>query len=692
MRYHQGLNSKREKRVRILGRLALRDRIVASAQRATLACRPLRLPVAALACLMLVACASGSSPGNSKNAAKTAKESPPSGYLIADDAFKKLNPAAGAFAQGNPETSAGSSFVATLSSTQATFVPRVLLYSSDTTRHYLQAGGFDADLSRAAWENVLVKYKIPYKIATRADEIDRAEPALLILPSTIALSNGERQAIVDFRARGASVLVTWACGARSETGAWLGFGFMERALDTQVVGTTAQENDDNFLMPRGEAPITHSLPAGHRIWTERVPGWFPLRFAAKSPAVHIMDWSRNFREGRMTTVGHYDERTYANGVRSRIVALGLPERLWQTSDPRLIEALLYDSLLWLMRLPSASVAAWPSAAQSALLFAFDNIEVMLDADVAFGAYLEDAGVRATIYTIGDLAKQSAPRLQTLLGRGHELALEADKFAPFAGQPKDVQAKRIDSALAKIREAGLDLPVHPSFHAPLESYDKTTEALIRQRGFGHYIAMQDSSEALLPVASPPDAEAPVGSPSVVVFPRAQRGPEDAAEEGDVEAALKSFYAEFAATVQMRGVMVVRQPNQGILPMENLREVADELKRYRGTLWSGTASQIAHWWRDRERVSAFVEGTNARPVLTVRIADGAPLQHAVTTIVFPPYAEALVELLPDGQSDGQREPSARTFRLDEHRVAVEFSNLAPGTHRWQLRFRAPPQTGS
>lgn len=671
-----------------LGSLPLRDRSVVGAQRRSLACRPLCLSAVVLACLLLPACSTGGPTASGMNPGANAKEGPPSGYLIASDAFKPPKPAAGQAAQSKPENSAGAAFVPTLSSTWAEFVPRVLIYPSGTTRSYLRAGGFDADLSRGAWEAVLGKYKIPYKVATQADEIDRAGPLLLILPSTIALSNRERQAIVDFRARGGSVLVTWASGVRGEAGDWLGFGFMEGALDTKVVGTTVAEKEDNFLMPRGEAPITHSLPAGHRIWTERVPEWFPLRFAAKNPAVHIMDWSRNFHDGRVTTVGHYDERTYANGIRSRIVALGLPERLWQTSDPKLVESLLYDSLLWLMRLPSASVAAWPGAAQSALLFAIDNIEVTADADVTFGSYLEDAGIRATIYTIGDFAKQSAPRLRTLLDRGHELGLEADKFAAFAGQPKDVQAKRIDSALAKIREAGLNLPAHPSFHAPLESYDKTTEALIRQRGFGHYIAMQDSSEALLPVLSPADAEAPPGSPSVVVFPRAQRGPEDAAEEGDVETALKSFYGEFAATVQMRGVTVVRQPNQGILPLENLREVADELKRYRGILWAGTASQIADWWRDRERVTAFIEGTAAQPVLTMLIAGGAPLRHPVTTVVFPPYAEAQVEL----QRGGQNEKSARVFRLDEHRIAIEFSNLAPGTHSWQLRFRPTQQTGS
>ena len=142
---------------------------------------------------------------------------------------------------------------------------------------------------------VLGKYKIPYRLPRRPRSTGpsrTADPALIH-----RASNLERQAIVDFRARGGSVLATWATGVRGGSGAWLGFGFLERALDTKVVGTTASEKDDNFLMPRGELPVTHSLPAGHRIWTERVPEWLPLRLAAVNPAVHIMDWSRNFHDG-----------------------------------------------------------------------------------------------------------------------------------------------------------------------------------------------------------------------------------------------------------------------------------------------------------------------------------------------------------------------------------------------------------
>ena len=47
------------------------------------------------------------------------------------------------------------------------------------------------------------------------------------------------------------MLASWLTGVRSENGAWIGFDFMERALDVKVVGTTQADNDDRFMMPHG---------------------------------------------------------------------------------------------------------------------------------------------------------------------------------------------------------------------------------------------------------------------------------------------------------------------------------------------------------------------------------------------------------------------------------------------------------
>ena len=127
--------------------------------------------------------------------------------------------------------------------------------------------------------------------------------------------------------------------------------------------------------------------------------------------------------------------------------------------------------------------------------------------------------------------------------------EGDKFVGFAGQSRAVPAARLDDALEKFKEAGLKLPGQPSFHAPTESYDQTTEALIKQRG-----------------------------------------PEDATQEGDVDDGLKSFDAEPNLAMQMRGLSVIRMLSQGLLSAENLQEITNEFKKTQSKIWRATARDL------------------------------------------------------------------------------------------------------
>ena len=629
--------------------------------------------------MLMQGCASLNSGSSSAKSNFDPKKDPAPGFLISLDAFK-VPPKALPNASTLPNAAKEVALPKSLGGSPAVFIPRVLLYASPSTQSYLEGGGVNASYRIEAWESVLSKYKIPYQQINRPAQIDNALGGVLILPSSVALSSREKQAIVDFRSKGGSVLATWASGIRDEKGAWQGFDFMSQALDTVVVGTTASEKDDNFLMVQGDSPVNQTLPAGNRIWTERAVEWFPLRMTVKRPALHIMDWSRTFHDQRTTAVAHFDERVYDNGTSSRIVALGVAERLWLSADPRFIEAFAHNSINWLMRLPSANTAAWPGQYQSALLFALDCAETILDSDLVTLKHLEVAGVKATVYLLGDNAKGSAAKLSAVVKAGHELAFKGDKFTPFRGQASDTQNQRIDGGLAKIKDAGLILNERPSFYAPTESYDKTTEAIVQQRGFGSYIATQEASEARVPIVIASELSKAPSTKSVVVFPRSQRGPEDATEEGDVDDGLKSFYAEFSLSVQMRGLAVVRMPNQGLLTVESMQEVADEFKRYQGKVWMATASEIAEWWLAKESVIAKVVGTSLLPILSVSVTGNKPETTGVTALVNLPIVKGTMQLFRDGKQDEQ----VRIFRVDDFRMGVQFPELASGVHHWQIKF--------
>ena len=563
------------------------------------------------------------------------------------------------------------------------FMPEVVLYVSPTTQAFFESGKLDFKTNVQLWEVFLRKYKIPFKLATSVIQLESSRAGVIVLPSSVALSQREKQAVIDFRARGGSVLATWLSGVRDENGAWQGFGFMENSLDVKVFGNTAADEDDNFMMPHGDSPVTHHLSAGLRIWLERAREWHPLRLASRNPAAHIMDWSRSFTVNKATAVIAFDERASSEGRSSRSVVLGYPERLWLSADPKLLEAIAHNSLMWLLHQPSAYVAAWPHPHSNAFVLAVDASAVFDDSDISFAKLLEDAGGRATYYSLSDNAVKSAAILKTLQARGHELAYMGDKFVGFKDQSSAAQANRLDAMRKAMKAAGLDLPVDAGFHAPAESYDKNTERLLGDRAFGHYVAFMDATDARLPFFAPVNAGTPQSPKATVVLPRTQTGPEEATEEGDPAEGMKAFLGELELSEKMAGLSVVRMPNQSLLTKEQLAEILQHIKVRRDRMWLATANQVANWWRERERVSVRLEADAVGPLLTVTVKGEAPLQQGVTVWVNLPESGSTLRLI----AEGKVERPPKITAVDAWRAAVVLTDLAPGSHSWQLQFDRP-----
>jgi hypothetical protein len=559
------------------------------------------------------------------------------------------------------------------------FMPEVVLYASPTTQVFFESGKLDFKTNVQFWEVFLRKYKIPFELATSVSQLESSRAGVLVLPSSVALSQREKQTVINFRARGGSVLASWLSGVRDEHGAWQGFEFMENTLDVKVLGNTAADEDDNFMMPHGDSPVTHYLPAGLRIWLERAKEWHPLRLASRNPAAHIMDWSRRFVVGKATAAITFDERTSSTGRSSRSVILGYPERLWVMADPKLLEAIAHNSLMWLLHQPSAYVAAWPHPHASAFVLAVDASEIIDETDISFAKSFEDIGGRATYYSLSDNAVKSAAMLKTLQARGHELAYMGDKFVGFKDQSAAAQANRLDAMRKAIKAAGLDLSVDAGFHAPMESYDKNTEKLMLDRAFGHYVATPASTDARLPFFAPVDANAAQSPKATVVLPRTQAGSE-AAEEGEPAEGMKAFLGEMELSEKMAGLSVVRMPNQSLLTKDELGEILQHIKARRDRTWLATANQVANWWRERERVSIRLEAGAVAPLLTVTVKGETPLQQGVTVWVNLPESGSTLRLIANGKVEGPPKITA----VDAWRAAVVLTGLAPGSHSWQLQF--------
>jgi hypothetical protein len=627
--------------------------------------------------LVILGCAGPSAPA-SKSAEKSQEPTP--GFFFSPSVFGKTKQKSSLF-QPAPFAATGNS------NRNQVLASKVILYVSPTTQSFLNSGNVDSTYAPQVWEVFLKKYKIPYQIATGLRQLEagtNAGAGVLVLPSTVALSNDEKQAIINFRANGGSVLATWLCGVRDDKGQWVGFDFMEKALDAKVVGDTSKDKDDNFLMPQGDSPVSNALPAGQRVWLERIKEWYPLRLIGRNSAAHIMDWSRTFDEEKNTTVMVYDERKIEPSGASRTVVIGYPERLWQSANPEHLEAINYNAITWLMRLPSAYKVAWPAPYSSATALTVDAAEVIAAPDMSLASLFEGIGARATYYSVAEHVPKSAVNLKALQSRGHELAFMGDTFNGFKGQPIATQASRIEKMQQKFKEAGLAMPKNPGFHAPTESYDKSTEALLSQSGFSHYISFMDATDSRLPFIAPSPAGSSATAIATVVLPRTQRGPEDATEEGDVDDGLKSFFAELTLAEKMSGLSVVRLPTQSILPIEDWTKVVDDLKARKDRMWMATGAQIAGWWRERERVSAFIDGNSNKSELKVEISGANALKEPVAVWVNLPKLESTLKLVAIGTAGGQ-EVLPKIYQVDQWRAGILLTDLKPGTYRWQLQFK-------
>ncbi len=563
-------------------------------------------------------------------------------------------------------------------------VQRVLLYASPTTRARQAASGIDANESVRTWEVFLRKYRIPFQLVSAVEQLEVSQPGVLLLPSTVALTEREMRAVREFRGKGGGVLATWMAGVRSESGEWRGYGFMESALDAKVVGSNEAAKDDTFLIVHGDTPVLHDLPAGLRVWMEHPKDWYPLRLIGRQAAADLMDWSRTVTAGKVSSTIVFDERSQPSGRLSRSVVLGYPERIWRSADPKALEAIAHNALMWLLRQPDAFVPNWPHPYGSALVVAVAAIDIMMDADLIFARMMEETGGRATYYMLSENAAKSAKILQQVQARGHEVAYHGDRFDGFKDQSSAVQGKRLSTMVSEMKDAGFSLPGNAGFRSPMDSYDRTTEKLLQERSLGHHLTFMGATEARLPYLSQVDGS--VAKP-LVVLPRTQSAPEDLMDT-EPEEGMKTFLAEIELIDRMGAMSIVTIPGQSLLTKEQLTEIFDYLKGRRNHMWLATATQVAEWWRTRERVSVRLESAVSGLQLKLAVKGTTPLGQAAAVWVNLPESGSSMRLV----STGGTAKVPKVASVDRWRSAVVLEGLAPGEYQWAVYFDRPAASAS
>jgi hypothetical protein len=231
--------------------------------------------------------------------------------------------------------------------------------------------------------------------------------------------------------------------------------------------------------------------------------------------------------------------------------------------------------------------------------------------------------------------------------------------------------------------GANIAVATGFRAPTESYDSTTEVLLRKAGIRHHAADPSASTDRLPFFS--SAEPGLGpDQALVVLPRTQYDDVNFKRLQYLPAGVDLILANDLDLTVMSGalgLLSVHTQNyvENGLMYVTMGSYMNKLAAYKDKLWVARGDQIAEWWRQREHVTikSVAEGSYIR--LQVE-ATGSGNYSGITSMVTNPVKFRMPSVL---TTDG-RPAKVTIMGVDPYRTAIIFDSLPAGNSTYLIQF--------
>lgn len=544
------------------------------------------------------------------------------------------------------------------------------LYASPTTDNYLRTQHQSYGQAFNRWRIYLKKYGRQARMVTREQLIAGLQPGTLILPTALALDVEERRAITQFIDQGGNLLGTGLMGSRDAQGQDVGLDFLQKTFHVRARGFFPA-TEDAFFMPFGDGPVTWPIPAGRRMSMVSSKNSV-LRIEADHVASVVMDWSRSM-DAQPNGIMAFEETD-----NSRLVYFSFPDTAWPYNQD--VQLLFDASVAWLRREPQAFKAAWPHGYKASHLIEMDT-EDKFPSAVKLAQQLEGEGFKGTFYSLTSEAALVPDVVRDLMARGHEIAYHADVHFGFKGDSSGEQELRIlfmkQQMQGILGERTLEAT---GFRAPTESYDATTETLLRKHGLLHHAADESASEDRLPFFSEAETGIPIDK-ALVVLPRTQR---DDINFQHLKFTPEQVTANLAYDLDLTvrsgafGLLSVHSQNYvpGGLMLLAMKDYVHKVATYKDRLWVARGDEITAWWRQREAVQVAQEMQESALLVSLQSPFPVP---GLTVLVTLPHKNATVHVtaLPDASQ-------VRVKLIDPFRVALVFDTLKPGQTQLQVTF--------
>jgi hypothetical protein len=551
----------------------------------------------------------------------------------------------------------------------------IYLYESEaSSAHFAKIGG-NYETLLTPWRNYFSERNKRYKVLKSAEELAKLKSGLIVLPSALALSDAERNALLTFRERGGSVLATWASGTRNEKGDWVGWEFLER-LGASSVSEMPADLDARQLVLSGESPLNHSHPAGQRLWMVKTSEAL-LRMKGESAVGRFMNWARvpdDARKGEGAVV--YSE---AKDSASRAVVFAFSESTWE-SRPYAAHILIDDTLKWLMHEAVAVRASWPDGKRAAQVIEMDTEDGFENA-LTFASLMEVARYPATFYVLSSVAS-AHPAVLTSLAKKYEIAYHGDVHTSFKDIAPAEQYKRLTTMQGDMAKLLPGNQVLSGFRAPTEGYDTNTEMSLHRFGIKYHAADPQRSEGRLPLFAKLPEVAP--EDDLIVLPRTQRDDINfALHNMTVEQITKALTDDFDEALGTGALGWLSVHSQNFQATGDLAKAFPSylahVKKRNSDVWVTTAVQVSDWWRRRERFKLDSVYNGKRLDFNITVKGDQVIEGASVLIMLPQKG-----LLPHVLATKVGMDLPTVTLIDEYRALLVFKSFSPGNYAYQTTF--------
>ena len=551
-----------------------------------------------------------------------------------------------------------------------------IVYLSDTTYAHFRTVGGDYESLVAPWRRYFAASKAKVEFTRDLKALDKRLPTTLILPSAVSLSATERAKILAFYNRGGSILATWAAGTWSGPGQWAGWDFI-KALGGNVVGESSA-NSGQFLIVRGETPISFGIDAGERISLSPASEDLVLYKPDSSSAARLVNWARLADPAiqEKNSVVQFKEAARTQG---RVVLFGFSENSWD-ADSTALFPLIDNSLSWLMRRPTIVLAAWPDAHPAAHVLEMDTEEGFPTADY-LAALAKSKNVPVSFFVLTSVAAKY-PEVLRRLSQEHEIALHGDVHDGFRGQSAQTQFKRIRTAQTDLDRLLGPNPNRAGFRPPREEYDKATESVLLENGILYEVIDPDSTNGRLPFVAKQSASD--ASKILIALPRTQRDDLNLlAASRDPVVLEKALIDDLNVIADNGGLVVLSIHSQNFgqdSPLAKaLPPYLDYLDTMRKRIWLTDTGAVARWWRDRSRIA--LQSTIAGDAVDLKIVvSGTAPVEGVSLIVMTPERGVAPKI--SATTAGLPKPTVEV--MDPLRYRLKFPGLTPRQYSYRLTF--------